>query len=710
MVRHLALPFGSFQRLPGEDDDEGHEQRVRGQLTRGMRRDSRNSFEDADVGRCYRIPACSPEEMHSQLPRHPHKNSISELAATSICGNDITSSCFYVMGEIVTSSGIYAPICTVLSSITLFCFRSIYAEVVMALPLNGGIYNLLLNSSTKQIASMTACLTILSYTATGVVSAVSAANYLQGSPVFESIQIVPCAIFILAFFAVLMLMGMAESSTVATGLFLFHLSVLSMLAGFCVIYLQEVGFHQFRENLNWAPQPDLTPSIFYGFSSAMLGVSGFETSANFVEEQKVGVFQRTLFNMWAAVSSINFTFACLCVAILPLDEIVAQHSPLAFLAERVAGSLMRDVVTIDALLVLAGAVLTSYVGVCGLLQRMSGDRCLPALFANTNELRGTPHNTIILFFAVCTSMCMCLQGHISMLAAIYSISFLLVMGLFAICGLFMKVKRPTLPRKIITPRYMFVAGLLLVGCAFIGVVLHHRDMLTYFFLYYGLTVCVVMITFARAGVFTSLMKFISTTPQAQMLLQLFVSNDEVEAWIKASLKLLWNQRVLYFTKRANLSQINRAVQYIEENEEARIVGVVRVHGDGADDELNEFLDCVQLIDRVYPQIRVDCVLAKGEFSPSMIPYLAEQMQVPVNCMFINCPKHDFRIPIDELGGVRIIMNSERSRILDSMKNTHESSFLWEDVGEDFDDISDVELISRQKPRPSLRSTSSQEKV
>jgi hypothetical protein len=33
---------------------------------------------------------------------------------------------------------------------------------------------------------------------------------------------------------------------------------------------------------------------YLGFANAMLGVTGFETSANFVEEQKEGVFVLTL--------------------------------------------------------------------------------------------------------------------------------------------------------------------------------------------------------------------------------------------------------------------------------------------------------------------------------------------------------------------------------------------------------------------------------
>lgn len=432
---------------------------------------------------------CSELEDHKKL---------GEFAATAICGNDITASCFYVVGELSKNAGVYSPCCTLLSSLTLYCFRHVYGEVVSMLPLNGGIYNLLLNSASKQVASVAACLSILSYTATGVVSSVSAVDYLRASPLLAGIDVVPAAVGILAFFALLMLLGMKESSVVASGLFVFHLSVLLVLTCFSLVHLQHAGFDQLHMNLAWPKQPPPASAIFFGFSSAMLGVSGFETSANFVEEQKPGVFLKTLTNMWASVSVINVTLPLLAIAVLPMNALSGEDSSfaVAFLAERVGGELLRDIVVIDALLVLSGSVLTSYVGVVGLFQRMAGDGCLPAFFGFQNQWRGTAHWTILIFFGVCSSMCVALDGNITLLAAVYSISFLLVMALFAICGLWMKVKSPDLPRVINAPPKFFFLGLMLVGSAFIAVVFLHADVLVYFFIYYGVTCLVVLSSFA----------------------------------------------------------------------------------------------------------------------------------------------------------------------------------------------------------------------
>lgn len=54
-------------------------------------------------------------------------------------------------------------------------------------------------------------------------------------------------------------------------------------------------------------QGTVLTALFFGYSSAMLGVTGFETSANFVEEQKPGVYPRTLRNM---VRGLGLTGVC----------------------------------------------------------------------------------------------------------------------------------------------------------------------------------------------------------------------------------------------------------------------------------------------------------------------------------------------------------------------------------------------------------------
>ena len=76
------------------------------------------------------------------------------------------------------------------------------------------------------------------------------------------------------------------------------------LVTFCLMGFAKLPGHLdiAKANLMTIPHGDgLLMAVFLGFSAALLGVSGFESSANFVEEQKPGIFRKTLRNMLIAV-------------------------------------------------------------------------------------------------------------------------------------------------------------------------------------------------------------------------------------------------------------------------------------------------------------------------------------------------------------------------------------------------------------------------
>jgi hypothetical protein len=145
-----------------------------------------------------------------QRPKHL----LSEWPSTAISGNDLLSSCLYSAGIVASKAGKLAPIPTVMVAATMYLFRFIYLEVVSAIPLNGGSYNTMLNTTSKRVAAMTAALAVIAYLATGVVGAVSASDYLHSQAPF--ISNVSSAIVILFVFALLNLVGISESSVIYT--------------------------------------------------------------------------------------------------------------------------------------------------------------------------------------------------------------------------------------------------------------------------------------------------------------------------------------------------------------------------------------------------------------------------------------------------------------------------------------------------------------
>jgi len=242
--------------------------------------------------------------------------------------------------------------------------------VVGALPLNGGAYNALLNTTSKSMASFAAALTLLSYMATAVISANEAIHYLHH--LIPSLPIIIGTTVLLGIFAVLTIGGITESAKVAIGIFLFHLFSLIILSGFIIYYFSYNGIETFFQNWHLpTSEGGITNAIFLGFAASMLGVSGFESSANFVEEQEKGVFPKTLRNMWAVVSIINplmaiFALTIFSVSVLQSDAY--QNTLLIEMASHVGGKWVAVLISIDAFLVLSGAVLTSFVGVSGIIR------------------------------------------------------------------------------------------------------------------------------------------------------------------------------------------------------------------------------------------------------------------------------------------------------------------------------------------------------
>jgi len=268
------------------------------------------------------------------------------------------------------------------------------------------------------------------------------------------------------------------------------------------------------------------------------------------------------------------------------------------------------------------------------------------------------------------------------------------MGLFAFCGLWMKTTRPTLPRAINTHPVMFVLGLLMVALAFTAVVLLHPNVLTYFYIYYGTTVLMVMTTFARVTIFTAFLKLLRESKSARFVIKsLFKEPGIVQKWVQNKLSRIRRQGVVYFTKSASLSQINRALQYIEENEEARWVRVVHVYAEDDPSVLSHLVECVQILDCVYPRIRIDCVLVRGEFGPAIVQHISERVQVPVNCMFINCPKTTFKHSLDRMGGVRVILNSERGSLMDGLTTKADRGSMQASPSMSMSDGADIFLPS-----------------
>ena len=584
--------------------------------------------------------------MRERVTEHKH-GGLRELPATAICGNDITSSCLYVSALAIIYAGKWAWVSLLIVAGVLFLYRRIYAEVVGALPLNGGAYNALLNTTSKSLASMAACLTILSYTATAVISANEAMHYGQG--IWPALPVVPATVALLAVFMLLTIIGITESSKVAVGIFLFHLATLTLLLVAGGLYLLTNGLAVLSSNFALPSEQGLLAALFFGFAASMLGISGFESSANFVEEQAEDVFPRTLGNMWVAVSVFNPTLALLALALVPIPDVAPnEEALLAHMGGIAAGEWLAWLISVDAILVLSGAVLTSYVGVTGLVRRMTLDRCLPQFLLKSNSRR-TYHRIIVLFFCICVSILFITEGELAALAGVYTLSFLSVMALFGIGNILLKVKRAGLPRpeRAAWPAVILAIALTVLGLA--GNVLMNPDYVWVLVEYLVPTLLVVAVMLGRIG----LLKVCLFVVQAVSEKIRRVTGGISES-LRERIRAINSQQFVFFSRGDNIHNLNQVVLYVLKNEHTSRIKVVTVVGDG-DDAPPKLERDIGFLNEAYPEIDIELVVIRGRFGPDLIQRLSKEWQVPTNFMFIGSPGDHFVYGLAELGGVRLII-------------------------------------------------------
>ena len=579
-----------------------------------------------------------------------HKSKkLGELSATSICGNDISSSCLYVAGISIFYAGVLAPVSLLIIAVVLFLYKKVYAEVGTALPLNGGAYNCLLNTTSKFKASIAACMSILAYIATAVVSAMTAVYYFSSIvPSFEN-YIIPGTIFVLLLFAGLTIIGIGESAVVATIFFVFHIVTLSIFVIAGLIYLPG-HFNILQANFTTFQPNNLLIGLFFGFSAALLGISGFESSSNFIEEQQPGVFVKTLRNMWVAVSIFNPLIAVIALGVLPIDIIKANKD---FVLSTAAGSIggtdwLRYLVSIDAVLVLSGAVLTSYVGVVGLIRRMTLDRCLPQFLLKTGK-RKTNYLIIIMFFLLCTSIILITKGNTLTVAAVYTISFLGVMSLFALGNMLLKIRRKKLKRKYRASWITVILAFLFTVAGIIGNVLIDPQNLTYFLIYFLPTIAIVGIMFARIKILKGFLHIVRYIFQA-----INKNEHKMLRLIIHQIKKIKNLKIIYFTKGDSRANLLEAMLYVRNNELTKKIKFVHVYKN--ETEIPPKLkDDIRWIDEAFPDISIDFELVKGNFGPKIIDELSKKYGVAKNYMFIATPGEHMKYTIEDFGEVRLII-------------------------------------------------------
>lgn len=569
---------------------------------------------------------------------------LNQWFATAICGNDILSSALYVSGISILFAGIYAPIVLVLIGVILFLYKKVYTEVVETLPINGGAYNCLLNGTSKTLAATAGVATILSYVATAVISAKVGIEYLHA--MLHFIPVVAGTIILLFIFALLVISGIKDSAKVALAIFCFHIIVLLTFLGFGLYFYLSgnsyFSYNMLQTNLLTVKSGGITIALFLSFSASLLGVSGFESSANFVEEQEKGVFRKTLRNMLIGVSFFNPLIALVVLNSMPYETIVAAKDfLLADAATQIGGKMLFNLVVIDAFLVLSGAVLTSYVGVTGLINRMAGDGCLPNVLNKENS-KGSFPRIILTFFLLCVSILILTKGNLLSLAGVYTIAFLSVMSLFALGNFILKGTRPDLKRSYKAPVIVVFLAFSATFVGIVGNIIINHENLTYFAMYFLPSMALVLV-------------MIYIDYLTNFAIRVSAPLPWVQSYFKNHFDDLRNGKFIVFIR--NTHRIHEILSYINKNETGWNIYFVKCKdsepGGSSLEEIEKTVDYIQKAG-VYPEFSITVKYVNEEFGPDVINKVSRYLRVRKNRILIGSIHHHHAFDYADLGGVRII--------------------------------------------------------
>ncbi len=379
-----------------------------------------------------------------RLSLNTNKHELNWIVAAGIVGADIGTSVFYGTGILFPIVGYLAPVFVLICCLMMWVFKRTYEEGLALSPYNGGAYSMILRTLGRQAAVLAGALTVVSYLATAAVSSLSGAFYLsslsEGGTSTTTLVLLSFIPIIL--FALLNSRGIKEPAKIVTGIAGFHFFLLIIITiwgfGYLAFNLDEVDWTKFQR---LTPSGEISMSmLLYGFGAAFLGITGFESAAQIVEELEEPVLKtvRKLYKTVIILVSLTApTISFLCLVLLSEGEINNQlDSLLSGLSYKLGGKVLLYIIVVDATLTLFAATNTAFVGFIGLATTMAKQGNLPRILLyrlahKYPSIQGYPFIAIPFMF-IAMAMCAFVTGEVKILAKVYEIAFLGVMVSFCI--------------------------------------------------------------------------------------------------------------------------------------------------------------------------------------------------------------------------------------------------------------------------------------
>lgn len=311
-------------------------------------------------------------------------------------------------------------------------------------------------------------------------------------------------------------------------------------------------------------------------------------------------------NMLGFLLAINTPMTLLVTVLVPVP-IIQENSAnaVSILGEYAAGGSrwLRLWIMIDAVIVLCAGVLTGLIGAIGLVQRMASDGILPKFFLIRNRFTGSYQYIVLVFLVLSITLYAITGGDTSSLSGVFAVAFLGSLSTFAVANIMIKYKRGRLPRKNKVSLLTAIFTFLVLLASLIGNIVIDPMIAEYFVIYFAVVLIVVLAMLKRCWLWKLCYWLFD---QMGLLHRYPHFSEKVENFIVGQIKRIRKNPVVFFTKTDEPHVMNKAIQYIKQNEDAGQIKFIHLYQNSSD--IPENLEAHhRMLDEVYPKIQIDLV-------------------------------------------------------------------------------------------------------
>ncbi len=360
---------------------------------------------------------------------------------------DIGTSVYYVPGILYETVGNLAPLFVALTTGGFVLLSTKYIEIAWRNPEGGGVVTITTKAFTPKWGCLGGMLITVDYFLTSAISSVSGFYYLAS--VFPTLEphVAELAAAALVLLALVNIIGIRESATLALGM---ALAAFIVNLGVIAIVVWHVGPRGIAEIMTRLPSPatlDLKQWLV-GFGAAWLAFSGLESISQLSPTMMEPLKQTSRRAMIAVMVTIIITSPVLTlftVGLLP--ETVKAASSEHFISElgQVYGGwpfLLSVAATAASLLLFAAN--TAIIGGYHVFLALAQGGFLPRVVTRRNIQFGTPHVAIVVATLVPVIIVLGTHGHMVLLGDMYAFGLL---GAFALSSISLDVVRWRLQRR-----------------------------------------------------------------------------------------------------------------------------------------------------------------------------------------------------------------------------------------------------------------------